>query len=399
VKDYVSGLALTDAQVTIGTKSHKTDAAGGYSFEKMPAGEYTLTFSKTGYAEKAIKATVLDAALTVDATELVPKGQIIFVSNREAGKRGLFVTNYDGSDQKAFVARSGDGEDYGQSISPDGKWVVFSSTRDGVKNSYGNSLARLYIVGRDGSGLKKVNDDVSHEDLVWSSNSRFLYYRAYSDAQQTTAVNRFYDTQKGVVLDLGETSISTVTFSHDGNSVVYILSKYGENDLPTYTNYLKFLNVATGERKTIVTKTGNPFSDPNFTTDDKSLEYEQIIESTRHRYRVTTNDGTETSIDLPTVDGKVYWPSPDGLLKAFLDVRDGKRDLFLVDKNGKNEKRLSKLGVANQYLPITWDDNGHYVIFAVTREDENAVYIVSLDGGDPKKVTDFSAGSGYPGYY
>lgn len=399
VKDYVSGLPLTDVQVTIGSKSHKTDAAGGYSFEKMAAGEYTLTFSKSGYAEKQAIATVTDAALVVDATEIVPKGQIIFVSNREGGKRGLFVTNYDGSDQKVFVPRAGEGEDYGQSISPDGKWVVFSSTRDGIKNTYGNSVARLYIVARDGTGLKKVNDDISHSELRWSSHSRFLYYRAFSDSSESTTVFRFYDTQKNNVLDLGETGISEVAFSTDGNSVIYTLSKYAESGQPVYTNYLKFFNIATGDRNTFVTKIGNPFSSPTFTKDDKSIEYEQLVENIRKRYRMATLTLTEAEISLPAEDSKVYWPSPDGNLKAFLDVRDGKRDLFLVDKDGKNEKRLSKLGVVNQYLPLSWDDTGRYITFAVTREDENAIYIVSLDGGDPKKVTDFSAGSGYPGYY
>src|SRR5204863_9373456 len=51
---------------------------------------------------------------------------------------------------------TGSGLDYNPSFSADGKWVLFTSERDGS--------ADLYRVRADGSGVERLTDDPSYDD-------------------------------------------------------------------------------------------------------------------------------------------------------------------------------------------------------------------------------------------
>ncbi|MBN3812057.1 PD40 domain-containing protein [Paraburkholderia sp. Ac-20347] len=62
----------------------------------------------------------------------------------------LYVANADGSDEHRLI--QSDGFDYHGAFSADGKWVVFTSERDGLGH------ASLYRVRVDGTGLQRLTD-------------------------------------------------------------------------------------------------------------------------------------------------------------------------------------------------------------------------------------------------
>lgn len=68
----------------------------------------------------------------------------------------LYVANADGSGERPLFATSG--FDYNASFSPDGKWVVFTSERNG------SGEADLYRVHPDGSALERLTDDPALDD-------------------------------------------------------------------------------------------------------------------------------------------------------------------------------------------------------------------------------------------
>src|SRR3954453_20356697 len=66
----------------------------------------------------------------------------------------LFVANADGTDERKLV--SGSGMDYSPSFSHDGKWIVYTSERNGS--------ADIYRVHVDGSGLERLTDNSAFDD-------------------------------------------------------------------------------------------------------------------------------------------------------------------------------------------------------------------------------------------
>ena len=81
----------------------------------------------------------------------------VMLMNRLAPSRMvLYIASADGSGERPLFPTSG--FDYNASFSPDGKWVVFTSERNG------SGQADLYRVHPDGSGLERLTDDSALDD-------------------------------------------------------------------------------------------------------------------------------------------------------------------------------------------------------------------------------------------
>jgi Tol biopolymer transport system component len=71
----------------------------------------------------------------------------------------LYVANADGSGEHALLPPA-NVRDYDASFSADGKWIVFTSERDGE----GDGQADIWRVHPDGTGLERLTKDTSMED-------------------------------------------------------------------------------------------------------------------------------------------------------------------------------------------------------------------------------------------
>ena len=79
----------------------------------------------------------------------------------------LFIANADGSDPRPLL--SNPSLDYNASFSPDGRWIVFTSERDGS--------ADLYRAHPDGTGLERLTDSPAFDDQgVLSPDGRTLAF-------------------------------------------------------------------------------------------------------------------------------------------------------------------------------------------------------------------------------
>ncbi len=71
----------------------------------------------------------------------------------------IFVADADGKNPKPLVPHAEN--DYNASFSADGKWIVFTSHRNGS--------ADIYRVHPDGSGLERLTDDPAFSAGLWST--------------------------------------------------------------------------------------------------------------------------------------------------------------------------------------------------------------------------------------
>ena len=379
VQDYVTGTVLVNVQVSTNGQTVQTNPAGEFTFTKLAAGDYTLTVSKGSYLDLQQKTTVTSDPVAALSVALVPARQVVFVSNRD-GKRAVYVSNFDGSNQHQLVPPANGGEDYAPVVSPDGKWIVFSSTRDGLKTAYGSPAPKLYVASSDGKILKKVSDDVAENRVVWASNSTYFYYEGYSDLKLSLFVRHFYILGTNTIFDLG--TGQNVTLGANGIWVAYsAIDANGELTITT-------LNPTTGDRVGYGQKVVSSVQNLAFVNNDTAINYEAFVDNAFHRYQMKISDNTITERPADATDTRVYYPSPNGTQKVFVEERDGKTDLFLIGSDGK-EVRLTSIGIVSTHLVPRWDSSGEYIVVGFQKTGENALYVVGLNAADPKKIVDY----------
>ena len=78
--------------------------------------------------------------------------------------------------------------------------------------------------------------------------------------------------------------------------------------------------------------------------------------------------------------------SPDGRQVAFMSRRDGNWEVYVINLDGSDLRRLTH-NPANDGLP-TWSPDGRFLAFVSDRTGQWAVWIIASDGGEPHKLFD-----------
>jgi TolB protein len=86
--------------------------------------------------------------------------------------------------------------------------------------------------------------------------------------------------------------------------------------------------------------------------------------------------------------------SPDGAKIAFASSRDGDWEIYVVNVDGTNRRRLTS-NPADDGAP-TWSPAGNQIAFTSDRGGSNQIYIMSADGGPVEKLTDEPMGVDRP---
>ena len=92
-----------------------------------------------------------------------------------------------------------------------------------------------------------------------------------------------------------------------------------------------------------------------------------------NEFRVTNNP-----------DYSPVW-SPDSSKLAFLSERDGNPELYVMDADASNVKRLTETD-APEY-DISWSPNGQLILFVSERDDNPEIYVTAKDGTRQDRLT------------
>ena len=99
--------------------------------------------------------------------------------------------------------------------------------------------------------------------------------------------------------------------------------------------------------------------------------------------------------------GKAIAPawSPDGQHIAFESTRDGNKEIYVMGLDGSNPRRLTD-HEAGDFSPA-WSPDGQHIAFSSNRDgDDNnfEIYVMGLDGSNPRRLTDHEAGDFSPAW-
>jgi len=383
VRDYIDAVSLEGVKVRWGDDEVATNDHGVFTIHDVPVGEASLTFSKQGY--HTLEQTVRVKGQEAVEIDLVPEGKVVFVSNREGGKRGVYVVNYDGSNIQRLVQQVDNTEDYQVARSPDRQRVAFLSTRD-KRESSGQRLFEpsLYLINIDGSDLIKVSNHYYISEVQWVGDSQRLVWKGMINPSDYAANLYVYQLGNDSVEQLNNgASVGTIVMNSKKTGILW--TQYRGSGDPTAKEGVFYHDFNTQQTEQIFDRDvwGVFFTDGDqkvvfsYTAGD-SGDWQSVA------YNLRTGQTEESLYNEESTITKVV--SPNGEKFAYVTTRDGKSDIYVSNLDGTEEQRLTAMG--SVVGALAWSTNGRYIIFDSSKPDESARYVVGLTGAPPRKVTD-----------
>ncbi len=125
------------------------------------------------------------AMLLLGAAAPQTRGREVMLMNRIGpSKLILYVANADGSGERRLLPEA-NVRDYDASFSPDGRWIVFTSERDGE----GDGQSDIYRIRPDGTGLERLTTETSMQDAgVLSPDGRKLAFVSTEGGARTANI-------------------------------------------------------------------------------------------------------------------------------------------------------------------------------------------------------------------
>jgi Tol biopolymer transport system component len=81
---------------------------------------------------------------------------------------------------------------------------------------------------------------------------------------------------------------------------------------------------------------------------------------------------------------------------AFYSQRDGRTEIYVIDSDGGNLRRLTDNGAGDMAPAVSPD--GRRIAFTTNRDGNNEIYVMNADGSDPQRLTNNSVYESHPAW-
>ena len=236
----------------------------------------------------------------------------------------------------------------------------------------------LFVMDRDGSGVKRLTDDPAFDGYAtWSPDGRFLIF-----GRSGALIHYDFQTGRerpflpeGVRPEEGKEDLSA-QWSPKGDWVAFVSDRAGNRDI-----YLVKPD-GTGLRR--LTEGPEDEGSPSFSPDGGRLAMFAAEEGSLSLRIVALKSGEIRTVHKEPGPGYGLAWSPDGRFLAFNAERDGNMDLYVLDLESGAARRLTDQP-GTDHLPV-WYPDGKHLIYTSEQGDLETVFRISIQGGNPERV-------------
>ncbi|HEX5502718.1 MAG TPA: protein kinase [Thermomicrobiales bacterium] len=293
----------------------------------------------------AVAAATAPAPTAVAAGAATPgRREVILFSADRPGVHNsqIYVMNPDGSDAHRMVATNG--HSWAPRIAPDGRTFVFSVVI-GAHNNHsasgggldGTGTHNIFSAHADGSNITQLTQDKSWDNVwSWSPDGKWVAF----------------------------------TTDRDGNWEIYKMTPDGKN---------------------VTRITNDPANEgwPAWTHDGKHIVFSSNRDGIYQLYMMDEDGKNVRRLTHSETDDSFPAISPDGtkiVYTAYAPGSDESRsELYLMDIDGSNATRLTST-VALNATPC-WSPDGKKIAFFSNRDGNSNIYTMNADGSDVKRLT------------
>jgi hypothetical protein len=393
VTDFLSGKPIEKAEASSGEGNALSDKNGKIVLSldtsaKKDSDELDIKITATNYRAEAVKITAGNKE--TNSVKMVSDRKDVFISKR-SGKYDIYTIDIDGKNEQKIVSGTGlEREDMALSVQQSNTMAAYVATRENVRNSDGYLLSTLYLVDTKSGSISKVDQSEQIQLIGWASDGHLVYVKIAAGASAANAKrHRLMSLNSKNVSDNKE--IASANAFNDvlmvGDKIVYAPSNaLQDNPKPG----LFVVNADNTNSVTVTTKEAYNV----FRTD-----YSTLTLSTPDgffTYKVGAAPSTMTSTKETASANRFYVDSAVGNRSLWLDNRDGKGVVLSFDKTTQKDTVLTtQSGIK---LPLFWLNDSN-VIFRINDGKQTADYVVSINGGDAKKIQDVSDTAGVGRWY
>jgi TolB protein len=280
---------------------------------------------------------VPDSTRPVVAEPRIPlPGYDLLVMSREGAQSLWQIYALDTRTAKRFRLMETEANDRTPRWSPDGRYVVFASDRDGDRDIYVMDLERALEEGASYAPMNLTRNEEPDWQPAWSPDGTQIAFSCYRDDNWEICVVAA-DGNHLERLTAHSASDISPAWSPDGRQLLFVSRRMGDADLYT-------LNLATGALTQLTTS-----------------EYDEYDPA---------------------------W-SPDGEWIAFVTQIGTQSDLYVMPTDSFEAVNLTNSAYANDFQPV-WTADSQEVIFVsyTAAEGDHDLHIVRRDGSERRVLLD-----------
>ena len=240
-----------------------------------------------------------------------------------------------------------------------------------VFTCYINQIDQICIMNADGTGRRQLTD----------FPSTAFYPSLSPDGETVYFVSNQSGTFEIYSIDINGNGLQRLT-----NGIGYLyapeLSPNGERIIfANHGNGLWVMNPDGSNPRAITTKDD---IDPTWSPDGSMIAFASNRQGQRQLFVANANGKKVDKVtDLRQMGGRSSW-SPDGTKLVFYRGPEGNRDIYVINIDGSGLKRLTNGG---DNLGPSWSPDGNWIAFTSFRDGNNEIYIVRADGSRETRLT------------
>ncbi len=258
--------------------------------------------------------------------------QIAFVSN-ESGKSDVWTVSANGGKARQLTSDAA-AESQSPAWSPDGQQIAYTTNHE------------IYLMNADGSNSQALTKgDGDSDSPAWSPDGQQIAYVVTKSGSSSILTIAVTTRQSSQVYELSDGFIGTLSWSPDGKSIAFMV---------THKKAHSVFSVDTSGAKT------TRLTDANVQAGWPSWGALQATASiSAGGVPGSSASGTNSSAGMgnaPVALG--HFSSGDKIV--FTSERSGQRQIYTVDANGKNLRRLTNTDL--NWYP-SWSADGHSIVY------------------------------------